>query len=118
MLPPEQRHRARRDDRHQDRGRTLDAAEDAAAAGPPGHEAERQRRGAQIETDARVEEVELEVLTEHERGERDREDDLDGADRDPVATTVPNVKPVRCRGTVPSASTPMVRTLAGVLRLR
>ena len=52
-------------------------------AGPPGHERERQRRRPEVQTDAVVEEVELEIAGEDERREGDREDDLDGADHDP-----------------------------------
>ena len=54
-----------------------------SAAGPPGHERERQRRRSEVQTDAVVEEVELEIAAEDEHREGNREDDLDGSDHDP-----------------------------------
>jgi hypothetical protein len=72
-----------RDDRDQHRPDPLQGADDASGAGSPGHQHQRERGRPEVETDAVVQEVELEIAAEDERGEGDREDDLDGSDRDP-----------------------------------
>ena len=74
---------ARRDDRHHGRARSLEAPDDASAAGPPGNERERQRGRPEVQTDPVVQEVELEIAGENECREGNREDDLDGSDHDP-----------------------------------
>ena len=76
-------HDARRDDGHHGRARSLEAPDDASAAGPPGHERERERGRPEEQTDPVVQEVELEIAGEDERREGDREHDLDGSDHDP-----------------------------------
>ena len=71
--------RGRRHDREHGRRRVLHASHHAPATRPPRQDPERQRGRHQVQADA-VGQTTDEQAAEHERGERDREDRLDGAD--------------------------------------
>ena len=67
-------------DERQDRGRrVLDASDHPSLAGPPGQDPHGDRRAQQAEPD-RIGPEPDQVPPEHERGERDGEDDLDEAE--------------------------------------